>query len=161
MNTRAQHLIDRLPVYVMLRDDDDDGFHHPGPARALELGGPVSQRRVIDAEEDQWVKLTDLVGLLLDVPLHAEADQGWRPIETAPKDGTLIIGALIRDGKVWRVHDMKYNSFAFYTRAGGSVPQMTHWMPLPSFPPLSARCDHKFSDSTSCLTCGWTPEARV
>ena len=58
----------------------------------------------------------------------------WQPIETAPKDGTLIIGALIRDGKVWRVHEMKHNGLAFYTVAGGALPQMTHWMPLPEPP---------------------------
>lgn len=58
--------------------------------------------------------------------------EGWQPIATAPKDGTVIIGALIRDGRVWRVHDMKHNGLAFYTINGDSVPQMTHWIPLPA-----------------------------
>lgn len=66
------------------------------------------------------------------------ADRHWCPIDTAPKDGTLIIGALIRDGKVWRVHEMKHNGLAFYTVAGGSLPQMTHWMPLPEPPAADA-----------------------
>lgn len=56
----------------------------------------------------------------------------WQPIETAPKDGTLVIGALIRNGKIWRIHDMKHNGLAFYTVNGGSLPQMTHWFPVPT-----------------------------
>lgn len=67
----------------------------------------------------------------LVAPAGVPEPQGWQEIETAPKDGTYIIGALIRDGKVWRVHDMRHNGLAFYTTAGGSLPQMTHWMPLP------------------------------
>ena len=59
--------------------------------------------------------------------------QWWQPIATAPKDGTPVIGALIRDGKIWRVHDMKHNGLAFYT-TGQSLPQMTHWTPMPPLP---------------------------
>lgn len=68
-------------------------------------------------------------------PAGVPQEGRWYPIETAPKNGTLIIGALIKDdGKVWRVHEMKHNGLAFYTVAGGSLPRMTHWMPLPVFP---------------------------
>lgn len=67
----------------------------------------------------------------------------WKEIESAPKDGTLIIGALIRDGRVWRVHDMRHNGLAFYTVSGGSLPQMTHWHPLPDPPAREAREDVK------------------
>lgn len=54
----------------------------------------------------------------------------WQPIEFAPKD-RMIIGALIRDGRVWRVHEMRHNGLAFYTSSGGSLPQMTHWTLMP------------------------------
>lgn len=63
----------------------------------------------------------------------------WQPIETAPKDGTVIIGALIKGRKIWRVHDMCHNGLAFYDLAGGSLPKMTHWMPMPLAPDGSAR----------------------
>lgn len=72
--------------------------------------------------------LNDLAALLREPP--ADAPLEWQPIDTAPKDRT-IIGALIRDGRVWRVHEMKHNGLAFYTVAGGSLPQMTHWIPMP------------------------------
>jgi hypothetical protein len=55
----------------------------------------------------------------------------WQPIATAPKDRTVIIGALIQGGKVWRVSDMKHNGLAFYNVAGGRLPPMTHWIPMP------------------------------
>jgi hypothetical protein len=59
-------------------------------------------------------------------------DEGWRPIASAPKDGTLIVGALIDDrGRICRIHDMQYNAIGFYTVNGGSLPRMTHWMPSP------------------------------
>jgi hypothetical protein len=66
-----------------------------------------------------------------------EQEKGWQPIETAPKDGTLVIGALIDGGKVWRVHEMRFARIAWYTNSGGGLPKMTHWMPLPE-PPADA-----------------------
>jgi hypothetical protein len=60
----------------------------------------------------------------------------WQPLATAPRDGTPIIGALIRDGKVWRVHDMQHNGLAYYTINGQSLPVMTHWVPMPELTPV-------------------------
>jgi hypothetical protein len=59
----------------------------------------------------------------------------WRDIETAPKDGTPVIVALIRDGKVLRVSDASFGSFGWYTKNGGiACHWRTHWMPLPDAP---------------------------
>lgn len=67
----------------------------------------------------------------------AAPPQAWRDISTAPKDKTLVILALVVDGVVWRVHEGAFNGLAWYTKNGGSLPQMTHWMPLPD-PPVAA-----------------------
>ena len=119
----------------------EDDYHHwsgllADAARALE---------VADSEGSQ---LTSALRRLQEE--HEKG--GWQPIETAPKDGTLIIGALIdtQYGRVCRVHDMKHNGLAFYTVTGHSLPQMTHWMPIPALllPPAQetrkavvARCE--------------------
>ena len=64
----------------------------------------------------------------------------WQPIETAPKDGTVILVALIKDGHVMRVSDARHvKDLGLYTRFGGEACHWrTHWMPLPD-PPEAER----------------------
>ena len=62
----------------------------------------------------------------------------WQPIETAPKDGTLILGAWQCLNKTWDMNAM------FYSEEGGDgwwveyhgdyQHDPTHWMPLPEPP---------------------------
>ncbi len=61
---------------------------------------------------------------------------GWQPMDTAPKDKTLVIVALIRDGVIWRVSDAAFNGLGWYTKSGEACHWRTHWMPLPD-PPKS------------------------
>lgn len=64
-----------------------------------------------------------------------KADADWQPIATAPKDGTPVIVALIRRGRIWRVSDAYWNDLAWYTIEGGKgVSWATHWIPLPPVP---------------------------
>lgn len=58
----------------------------------------------------------------------------WQPIETAPKDEGLLIVALIRDGKVWRVSEATFNGLGWYDVGGKACHWRTHWMPLPAPP---------------------------
>lgn len=65
------------------------------------------------------------------------AREAWQPIATAPKDKPFI-GALIRDGRIWRVHDAQWQKIGFYTLNGGEgLHFLTHWQPLP--PPPARR----------------------
>lgn len=75
---------------------------------------------------------SEAVAALRAVPETREP--GWRDIATAPKD-RFILGALVMDGVIWRVHEMRHNGLAFYTKGGGSLPKMTHWMELAPIPP--------------------------
>ena len=76
--------------------------------------------------------MTDVQLPLVPYEVELERLRTWQPIATVPKDGTYVLGALIKDGTVWRVHEMAHNGLAFYTKAGGSVPAMTHWLPMPA-----------------------------
>jgi len=63
----------------------------------------------------------------------------WQPIETAPKDGTIII---VRGGVAyWRERTSHWDGAAgWWTIAGFDWPgrpiqwEVTHWMPLPEPP---------------------------
>lgn len=67
----------------------------------------------------------------------------WLAIESAPKDGTKILGYGPRGAEVWRWNRQPYHQRPnpYWERSGGSVTadranQPTHWCPLP--PPPSA-----------------------
>ena len=55
--------------------------------------------------------------------LLREAPAGWRPIESAPKDGRLILSG--RHG----IEVAYWSSYCIY-----NTPKFTHWMPLPAAP---------------------------
>jgi hypothetical protein len=63
--------------------------------------------------------------------LAAEHD-GWQLIETAPRDGTRVLGVVVRDDRRWmmvvRTLDKEYG---WYTDPGKHHVIVTHWMPLP------------------------------
>ena len=68
----------------------------------------------------------------------------WQPIETAPRDGNIII-ATIRDGEVVAMdYDAMYEleqesweipqPYWIWKSANGSVEEPTHWIPMPQIP---------------------------
>jgi hypothetical protein len=71
---------------------------------------------------------------------------GWRPIETAPKDGT-IIDLLFRGNT--RVTDCAWSNGEWWTSEQGEPvvcvshgpAQPTHWMPLPTPPGSTTAAD--------------------
>lgn len=76
-------------------------------------------------------------------PTH---QHGWLPIETAPKDKTLVIVALIRDDRVWRVSEASFNGLGWYDIGGKACHWRTHWMPLPA--PLDQNQSRESNDVT-------------
>ena len=64
----------------------------------------------------------------------------WQPIETAPKDGTLVdLWIQWRDGGPWREADCTWVHGAWWTAgreapAEGETYKATHWMPIPDGP---------------------------
>lgn len=55
----------------------------------------------------------------------------WQPIETAPKDGTEILGLDARFKAVYWI--VKWDGKCF-DDAENFAPQISHWMPLPEPP---------------------------
>lgn len=76
--------------------------------------------------------------------LPGAVESGWRPIETAPKDGSLVDlwvgGHRVPDchwtGVIWYSPHWKYDCGAEIDPARGD-PDPTHWMPLPDPPTLA------------------------
>lgn len=99
--------------------------------------GTMSQDDFEPVDESETpTEIADAVLALLAAQPTAQAE-GWRPIETAPRDGQAI---LVTDGwdcycvewdeefDWWTVDDNKLGPF----RLRGSAP--THWIPLPAAP---------------------------
>ena len=60
-----------------------------------------------------------------------EANGGWQPIKTAPRDGTKILG-FEGDDCVLLMWVSEWNDW--YNFDGASIGEPTHWMPLPAAP---------------------------
>lgn len=81
-------------------------------------------------------------------PSQQTAGVSWRPIESAPRDGTsvlLLVGETVHqgsydgpsDGAVYAMTAGRYNWFSETTLQTQHDAVVTHWMPLP--PPPSSR----------------------
>lgn len=67
------------------------------------------------------------------------ASHDWQPIETAPKDGTVVLG--YRNGKYANAHRVQRDDCEMWSfgQVSGDVARFpeckpTHWMPLPPSP---------------------------
>jgi len=54
----------------------------------------------------------------------------WKKIASAPRDKKILV-ALVQDGRIYRVSEATFYSFAFYDTAGKNCHWATHWMLLP------------------------------
>jgi hypothetical protein len=134
---------------------------HPlytSPTAALEKGDGRDAEWLAEVCEDAdgTKHIEAVVEELDDIPtgtrLYAGTHMAWRPIETAPKDGTWILmtngvdvagGQWIRDEggtTEYRDEDGRYlgqddrDDFEGWMDWMGGIPSPTHWMPLPAPP---------------------------
>ena len=82
-------------------------------------------------------KLQEVHDYLDNMGPTIRTQSSWQPIETAPKDGSIILGWEPRATK-WKIKFMAFHYQAnggYWTNAlnTGSV-EATHWMPLPEPP---------------------------
>lgn len=101
-------------------------------------------KRLSQADYDIYLLITEVERLHSALRAATAPQDGWQPIETAPKDGTLIW--LIEDGKplgllvahhvsgFW-VPDARYQSGGYWAAVdSANVLHPSHWMPLPAAP---------------------------
>jgi hypothetical protein len=112
-----------------------DATDRENPATTSPVGGPMGVGQAAAAAPSSGFRMpvlrADFRGLQMD----------WQPIETAPKDGTVVLLAGCRkpvaaawledEIDYWHVDDNKRGPFAL------RGPGPTHWMPFPA-PPESA-----------------------
>lgn len=112
----------------------------------IDRGGNVETARVILALEEQVRRLQSLTSRSM------EAGEGWRTIDSAPKDGTIIdvwLGEEVEDGDhgfycspgtrratSWHWKGGKFRPYTGLMNMPVAIAP-THWMPLPSPPALS------------------------
>lgn len=93
--------------------------------------------KLIDGRFGYAIPINDFSALVQESRRTYRASE-WQPIETAPKDGTSILG--YRDGfnriSVWWLFNNRWNCDASYFSRPLLPP--THWMPFPA-PPLAAQ----------------------
>lgn len=101
----------------------------------MNIGNPMSE-----SEYDRMKAHKDRL-----VEAEKQGSLEWRPISSAPKDGTLILGFAIVDTQTgnWKMRIMSHDSYAEvgmrnnWSGWGDSWVGPTHWMPLPA-PPVNA-----------------------
>ena len=80
--------------------------------------------------------IDDLLAALKDAAALSEGEMEWRPIETAPKDGTLVLvghETAVFDGW-WDENSGGWVDGSTDMYEDLIVYQPTHWMPLPASP---------------------------
>jgi hypothetical protein len=128
----------------------------PAPAKRVYPGGASSLAAQIDKAREEvasWSKEKRAM-MRLEGPVEVSrtpapaAPSDWQPIETAPKDGTEILGHTQTCGALvlyWNTTTADYE----YWSDGMSMHQRapTHWMPLPA-PPAAIASSTKASGGT-------------
>ena len=92
----------------------------------------------VQSEDDAQVQA------ICDFALSA-LDREWRPIETAPKDGKVVICMRADDrslpwGAYWRTY---FDGSKGWSNESGDETRPTHWMPLPAPPAKRDECPNE------------------
>ena len=106
--------------------------------RAREAGRALA----IEFTRTGWMKGSDGIGILSEIAAKsllafAQQPEGWRPIETAPKDGTPFDVWIPSDHGGYRVPDLRFNAGKLcrgYVPCGDLSRWPTHWMRRPAPP---------------------------
>jgi hypothetical protein len=109
-----------------------------GVVRYLHFDDDKHQARALSSTDSIVDRLVSYLG-------HAQCQQQWQPIKTAPKDGLIDIWTVGWGAKPHRVSDCYYDSICGEWRTSRPMGQLhcvkeryvTHWMPRPAGPALA------------------------
>ena len=101
---------------------------------ALSVGWSPYYINGIDARKlaDEALAIPDDLSALRVHDAKLLAPYQWQPIETAPKDGEVILVSHIFNDKIYWVEAAKQKYGAWFRPTGHAVRQPTHWMLLPT-----------------------------
>ena len=147
---------------MSLTDEQIDGFEHMAYVKTVKRGKSRHEHSRVLARAIESAATAPLLERIAELERELEAvrkDAGWRPIETAPKDGTLFLCwvSAVRYGETDEgqpyQQDVSQADFCNWcTQADipdcgwfdpccgqiGDSQAVTHWMPLP-LPPDAAK----------------------
>jgi hypothetical protein len=116
---------------------------HPDPVRELVARIIREQRWYIRRSSPSWASVDDYVSFtpeqVADILANAfdrlsPQEEGWRPIESAPRDGTPIILGWHHPIKGWAWNRGAWHGRG-WAKVGGSQQPPSHWHPLAAPPP--------------------------
>ena len=139
---------ERLAEIISMCDSDAESYERQGDAPAL-----------------RWAKTSREEAAALR-ELRAYRKEAWRPIETAPKDGTRVLCCgpkLLVAECEWRMEQTfasRVDSSGWYRTCQHPQVFPTHWMPLPAAPEPQEEPANLFLSCGDCgLDQGWADGA--
>lgn len=110
---------------------------------ALSVGWSPYYINGIDARKlaDEALATPDDLSALQEHDAALLAPYQWQPIETAPKDGKVILVSHIFNDQIYWVEAAKQKHGAWFRPTGHAVHQPTHCMSLPSAEAIEKGCD--------------------
>lgn len=133
--TESKEMEERVARALCVADglDPDADWRH--------VGGVMLT--VMVANPANWARYENLKRARAAIAaLSSPGVEGWRPIETAPKDGTEFLGGRGKDVRVWRwkVYDGFWRDLTgFIPLHGSGAAKPTHWLPLPPGPSMGGK----------------------
>jgi len=131
-----------LPATISFKDAPEDTERMLGPD-AYARGFNFCREAMLAARDKAYENGYD-IGYAHGKISNAKAGEVWKPIETAPKDGTAIFACyappydthgFLPVAVRWRNHHPNAKGKeAFRDHTGAKCEHLTHWMPLPESP---------------------------
>ena len=144
---KGSNMTDKQPEALRLADTLEEPLHDFPEPTTLEAEAAAELRR-------QYAEIETLRTGYEAARLEIESlrGKGWQPIETAPKDGALILAAIhihCSDGTAaWQRHAIYFDAERNITytdggdETGWDFDDYQYWMPLPAAPGITKRGQH-------------------